>query len=104
MRKIKTVLKKSPRKATRKSLKKVSVRTKKGVLLGESASVFLSRTDGNTTGSYVFNKELNRVVKISSAIPKVASHGSEATSEDVGPCGREECGGGSCAMPPGDFN
>ena len=56
-----------------------------------------SSTD-STGGTYVYDKKLGRVVKVSDRIPKVASKGRGAASE-MGPCGRPRagCGGGSCS-------
>lgn len=51
-------------------------------------------------GTYVYDKELGRVVKISDRVPKVASkgRGGARSSPEVGPCGRprSSCGGGRC--------
>ncbi len=52
-------------------------------------------------GTYVYDKKLKKVVKVSSCIPKVASKSRAGAGDfptSAGPCGRTECGGGSCAM------
>jgi hypothetical protein len=51
-------------------------------------------------GTYVYDKALGEVVKISGDIPKVASKSSGKSfgpGPAAGPCGRTECGGGRCA-------
>ncbi|MBI4369374.1 MAG: hypothetical protein HY547_04000 [Elusimicrobia bacterium] len=71
-----------------------------------SAPARLVSVDAQTfqaTGSYVFDKQLGRVVKVSHDIPSVASRDG-ADVEAVGPCGRTECGGGSCAAGGPKFN
>ncbi|OGS00576.1 MAG: hypothetical protein A3G41_06565 [Elusimicrobia bacterium RIFCSPLOWO2_12_FULL_59_9] len=57
------------------------------------------------TGTYVFDADQGKVVKISSHIPKVAStHKSEDSGAQTGPCGKTECGGGACASTGEDWN
>lgn len=57
--------------------------------------------NAGVTGSYIFDRALGKVVKVSSDIPKVASQGvSESAPEASSPCGPEACGGGGC-MPGG---
>lgn len=41
-------------------------------------------------GTYVYDKELGKVVQVSDRIPKVASKGRGAAPE-AGPCGRSAC-------------
>jgi hypothetical protein len=43
-------------------------------------------------GTYVYDKELGKVVKVSDRVPKVASKSSRRSSPTTGPCGRV-CGG-----------
>lgn len=49
-------------------------------------------------GTYVYDKKLRRVVKVSDRVPKVASKG-RGNASATGPCGRPKssCGGGGCA-------
>ncbi len=64
-----------------------------------------SKTPG-ITGTYVYDKDSDSVVKISDRIPSVASKkGSSSSMPDMGPCGKptSECGGGSC-MSGGGFD
>ncbi len=50
-----------------------------------------------STGTYVFDKKLGKVVKLSDSIPKVASHASKGSPEITTPCGRTSCpSGGPC--------
>lgn len=61
----------------------------------------LSETDNSKresgSGKYRFDRKLGRLVKVSDRIPGVSARGESAGAE-AGPCGRTECGGGSCAM------
>jgi hypothetical protein len=50
---------------------------------------------GSIGGTYVYDKELGRLVKISDRVPKVASKG--RSGPQAGPCGPSACGGGRCA-------
>jgi hypothetical protein len=70
------------------------------------------RSEGNSpssgaTGTYVYDAELGRVVKVSGRVPGLSksSEGSAdvSSSDDGGPggCGRGECAGGAC-MGMGD--
>lgn len=64
-----------------------------------------SKTHG-ITGTYVYDKESDSVVKVSDRIPSVASKkGGGSSMPEMGPCGKptSECGGGSC-MGGGDFD
>lgn len=68
------------------------------------------------TGSYVYDKASQSLIKISSEIPNVSARsGSGPDDAAAGPCGRlsapgaaaggcgrSECGQGSCAMPSGE--
>lgn len=53
-------------------------------------------------GTYVYDKETSRVVKISDRIPGLSRGGRRKASPEAGPCGRQACAGGACASP-GDF-
>jgi hypothetical protein len=60
----------------------------------------------SVTGTYRYDKKLKRVVKISDHIPSLSFRAAEfdsSESQDVGPCGKEECAGGTCAMPGEDL-
>ena len=46
-------------------------------------------------GTYVYDKDLDRVVKVSNRVPKVASKGKASAAAAVGPCGRV-CDSGRC--------
>lgn len=51
-------------------------------------------------GTYAFDKASGKIVKISDRIPGVSGRkrsASAGASEEAGPCGRMECGGGVCA-------
>lgn len=51
-------------------------------------------------GTYAFEKASGKIVKISDRIPGVSGRKRSASadsSEEAGPCGRMECGGGACA-------
>ncbi|HVA67648.1 MAG TPA: hypothetical protein VNK24_12130 [Elusimicrobiota bacterium] len=54
------------------------------------------------TGTYIYDAELGKIVKVSDRVPKVASHGGASISQDVGPCGRSACAGGRCAGGSGN--
>lgn len=62
------------------------------------------RPPAGVTGTYVYDEKLDRLVKVSDRIPRVASKAGkageacEAPEGDLGACGRSACGGGSCAM------
>lgn len=51
------------------------------------------------TGTYKYDPKLGRVVKVSDRVPglKKSGGGSSDPGAEVGPCGRSECGGGTCA-------
>ena len=53
-----------------------------------------SKQDDGPGGTYVYDKDLGKVVKVSSRVPKVASKGKKSGGQ-VGPCGRV-CGDGPC--------
>lgn len=57
------------------------------------------RLSSQAGGTYVYDKELGKVVKVSDRIPGVSGRGRRkgASAEGVGPCGRQACGGGRCA-------
>lgn len=55
------------------------------------------RAERGATGTYVYDEASDRVVKISDRIPSVSAKGKAKASAAVGPCGRSQCGGGSCA-------
>ena len=58
------------------------------------------KKDETAGGTYVYDKELGEIVKISDRVPKVASKSSRRSpSSAAGPCGRSACGGGRCARP-----
>jgi hypothetical protein len=48
------------------------------------------------TGTYIYDKELGKVVKVSDRVPKAASKKGKRLAE-AGPCGRSACAGGRCA-------
>ncbi|MBI3548407.1 MAG: hypothetical protein HY078_05070 [Elusimicrobia bacterium] len=54
------------------------------------------RTADRAGGTYVYDKALGKVVKVSNDVPKVASK-SKSRAPESGPCGRSACGGGRCA-------
>lgn len=63
-------------------------------------------SSAGVTGTYVYDERLDRLVKVSDRIPRVASKAGKAGAEGnceapeggFGDCGRSACGGGSCAM------
>lgn len=59
-------------------------------------------------GTYVYDPESARVVKVSSRIPGISSRsggaGEDMPSGEAGPCGRTECSGGACAGESGDMD
>lgn len=55
-------------------------------------------TEAANVGSYVFDRTLNRVVKVSSDIPRVAH---KSAQEEMPPCANGACDRGSCPMPEG---
>lgn len=58
------------------------------------------RADDGIGGTYVYDKELGKVVKVSDRIPRVSSKKGRSTAKSSeSPCGRSVCGGGGCAMP-----
>ena len=66
----------------------------------------------SVAGTYVYDPELDRIVKVSNRIPGVAAKanrglgegGNEGEFGGESGCNRTECGGGSCAMPEGGFD
>jgi hypothetical protein len=65
----------------------------------------MKKTKDEATGTYIFDKKLGKVVKVSSQIPSVAAKASARPACGIpegegSPCGTE-CGG---ACPMGDFN
>ena len=61
---------------------------------------YQSKSDGgkNTvTGTYVFDKELNKVVKVSDDIPGVSAKGKQSGGDMEG-CDPSSCGNGMCPM------
>ena len=68
----------------------------------KSPSPTKPQTKDSMGGTYVYDKVLGKVVKVSDRVPKVASKasgGSLSSADDARPCGRpqSQCGGGSCA-------
>jgi len=61
-----------------------------------------SETPSGATGTYVYDAELGKIVKVSDRVPKVASHGGASIGQDAGPCGRSACAGGRCAGGSGN--
>ena len=62
--------------------------------------------ENESTGTYAFDKELGKVVKVSTRIPSVSSKGKDGFSSDDAPslpCGRDSCSGGGCGMGGGGF-
>lgn len=51
----------------------------------------------SNTGTYVYDKKLGKVVKVSDRVPKAASKKGGASAPETGPCGRSACAGGRCA-------
>lgn len=47
-------------------------------------------------GTYVYDKKLRRLVKVSDRVPKVASKGGSPAPRG-GPCGGGPCGRGACS-------
>lgn len=58
-----------------------------------------SSSETGAAGTYVYDKELGRVVRISDRIPGLSRRG--RASAEPGPCGRQACAGGVCAGPGG---
>lgn len=60
----------------------------------------------SNTGTYVYDKKLNKVVKISDRIPKISSREAKEDSDfsESSPCGREECSEGTCAAGDAEWN
>lgn len=54
--------------------------------------------EADQTGTYVYDAELGRVVKVSGRVPGLSkgSNGFSGEAPGGGGCGREECGGGTC--------
>jgi len=58
----------------------------------------------DSTGTYVFDKKLGKVVKVSSRIPAVAAKGKDGSESDGAPslpCGRDSCDSNACGMGGG---
>ena len=58
------------------------------------------------TGTYVFDKKLGKVVKVSSRIPAVSnkSQGAASSGDFSPPCGNSSCpSAGTCGMGGDDF-
>lgn len=56
-------------------------------------------------GTYVYDKELGKVVKVSDRIPGVSSKkGRGSPKSSSGPCGGGPCGSGACGRTGGGFN
>ncbi|MDE1976752.1 MAG: hypothetical protein KGL04_11240 [Elusimicrobia bacterium] len=68
----------------------------------QNAALKAEDAESEVTGTYVYDAELGKVVKVSGRVPKVASHGGGSPTGDVGPCGRSACAGGRCAGGGGD--
>jgi len=49
------------------------------------------------TGTYVYDKEQNKVIKISDRIPGVSAKKEGSAGPEL-PCGQSECSGGPCPM------
>ena len=60
--------------------------------------------DQSAAGTYVYDEVLGKVVKVSDRIPGVSANGRGGQAADAGPCGRTECGGGTCAKTGESFD
>ena len=49
------------------------------------------------TGTYVYDKDLNKVIKVSDRIPGVSAKKEGGSVEGL-PCGQSQCHGGTCPM------
>ncbi len=61
----------------------------------------------DSTGTYVYDKKLGKVVKVSQRIPSISAKGTGGDfSDDMGspPCGNDACpSAGTCGMGGGGF-